>query len=160
MKRYASSAAGLIAITAFASSAMAADIGVSIRVGDPGFYGQIDLGNVPQPRLIYERPVIIQAPPMAVRQQPIYLVVPPGHAKDWGKHCRHYNACGQSVYFVDNNWYSNVYVPEYSKQHGNGKGKNKNKDKGRDDDNRGQGRDGDDDRGNGNGHGKGKGKDK
>lgn len=142
MKRYAI-AAGLMAISACAAPAFAADIGVSIRIGEPGFYGQIDLGNVPQPRLIYERPIIIQAAPISVRPQPIYLHVPPGHAKNWGKHCGRYNACGQPVYFVDNNWYSNVYVPEYRKQHGGGKKQGK--------DNRG--RDGDDD----NGKGKGKG---
>ncbi len=132
-------------ISACASPVFAADVGVSIRIGDPGFYGQIDIGNVPQPRLIYEQPIIIQAVPVAVRPQPIYLHVPPGHAKNWGKHCARYNACGQPVYFVDNNWYGNVYVPEYRKQHGGGKKHGKDE----------RGRDGDDDNGNGKGKGKG-----
>ncbi len=145
-------AIGMVSITCAASQAAAADVAVSIRVGEPGFYGQIDLGNIVQPRLIYERPVIIQAPPVTVKPQPIYLHVPPGHAKDWAKHCRQYDACGRPVYFVDNNWYSNVYVPEYRKNHGKGKGRNDGE-RGE----RGNGRDGDDDRGNGNGNAKGKG---
>ena len=30
----------------------------------------------------------------------MYLHVPQGHAKNWCKYCRKYNACGQPVYFV------------------------------------------------------------
>jgi hypothetical protein len=48
-----------------------------------------------------------------VAPQPIYLHVPPDHAKDWRKHCREYNACAQPVYFVQDGWYENVYVPQY-----------------------------------------------
>ena len=48
---------------------------------------------------------------------PIYLRVPPGHAKNWRKHCHKYNACGERVYFVQDNWYSREYVPHYQKQH-------------------------------------------
>ena len=36
--------------------------------------------------------------------QPVYLYVPPGHQKNWAKHCAHYNACGQPVYFVKESW--------------------------------------------------------
>jgi len=45
----------------------------------------------------------------------MYLHVPRGHAKNWRKHCRQYGACGTPVYFVQDNWYNNVYVPEYRK---------------------------------------------
>ena len=83
-----------------AGSALAADVGVSVNIGQPGFYGRIDIGNVPQPQLIYSAPVIIQQVPVGVVRQPIYLRVPPGHEKKWNKHCRKYNACGQPVYFV------------------------------------------------------------
>jgi hypothetical protein len=37
------------------SAALAADVGVSVQVGELGFYGRIDIGNLPQPRLIYAR---------------------------------------------------------------------------------------------------------
>jgi hypothetical protein len=52
-----------------------------------------------------------------MNRQPIYLHVPPGHAKNWRKHCREYNACGERVYFVQNDWYEREYVPRYQKQH-------------------------------------------
>ena len=47
----------------------------------PGIYGRIDIGNAPPPPLIYAQPVIIQRPAVLVQQQPLYLHVPPGHAK-------------------------------------------------------------------------------
>ena len=120
-------------LTAAASAALAADVGVSISVGQPGFYGQIDIGNAPRPVLMYPQPVVIQ--PVHVVQpvpvQPLYLHVPPGHAKDWKKHCSKYNACSRPVYFVKDDWYNNVYVPHYEQEHGKGHGKNKNKGKGK-----------------------------
>ena len=42
---------------------------------------------------------MVVQPVAGVVVQPIYLHVPPGHAKNWRKHCAHYNACGQPVYF-------------------------------------------------------------
>ena len=109
MKRFLFAAA-LVTITA---PALAADVGVSVNVGQPGFYGRIDIGNYPQPQLIYPAPVMIQPMSMGMALQPIYLRVPPGHRKNWRKHCQRYGACGQSVYFVRDNWYNNVYVPSY-----------------------------------------------
>ena len=96
--------------------ASAADVGVSISIGQPGFYGRIDLGNLPPPPLVYPQPVVVQ--PAGPMQAPIYLRVPPGHAKHWRKHCREYNACGQRVYFVQDDWYNKVYVPHYREHAG------------------------------------------
>ena len=81
MKRYLIGTA----LATLASSALAADVGVSVSIGQPGFYGRIDLGNVPQPQLIYSAPVIIQQVPVGVVRQPVYLRVPPGHEKNWGQ---------------------------------------------------------------------------
>lgn len=94
-------------------SALAADVGVSVNIGQPGFYGRIDIGNVPQPQVIYATPIIIQPASVGYVRQPIYLRVPPGHEKRWDKHCYKYNACGQPVYFVQENWYRTEYVPVY-----------------------------------------------
>lgn len=105
-------AAALVAITA---PGFAADVGVSVTIGQPGFYGRIDIGDYPQPQVIYRRPVIIER--VVVEQPPIYLRVPPGHAKNWRKHCHEYNACGERVYFVQNNWYQREYVPRYQERH-------------------------------------------
>lgn len=97
------------ALAVLGTSVLAADVGVSVSIGQPGFYGRIDIGNVPQSQLIYTAPRIIQPMPHGVVHQPIYLRVPPGHAKKWDKHCHRYNACGQPVYFVQESWYQNQY---------------------------------------------------
>ena len=128
--------------------AFAADVGVSISIGQPGFYGRIDIGNAPQPEFVNPQPIVIQPVPRGRTVQPIYLRVPPGHQKNWSKHCREYNACGQPVYFVKDKWYNDVYAPHYNKQHGD-----------RRDDNRGRGR-GDDSRGKGHDRGQNKGHDR
>ncbi len=107
-----------VMIVLFAVSAQAADVGVSVSVGQPGFYGRIDIGNAPQPELIYAKPIVVRQAPAGVVYQPIYLHVPPGHEKKWSKHCSKYNACNRPVYFVHDKWYNDVYVPHYQAQHG------------------------------------------
>jgi hypothetical protein len=109
-----------------AGPVIAGDIGVSINIGEPGFYGQIEIGNFPQPQLIYSQPVVIQRAPEFVSAPPIYLHVPPGHEKHWSKHCAQYNACGRPVYFVRDDWYNREYVPRY--QHGGGHSQGEGKD--------------------------------
>lgn len=141
-------AASLLALTA---TAMASDVGVSVNIGQPGFYGQIDIGRFPQPRVVYAQPVIVERPVHYVEQQPIYLRVPPGHAKRWSKHCREYNACGQRVLFVQDSWYANEYAPRYRQQHGDHHDRGDRHDR----DDRGDRHD--NGRGNGNGHGRGHG---
>lgn len=111
------------ALVLVAAPALAADVGVSISIGQPGFYGQIDIGGYPAPRVIYREPRTLYR--SALHRAPVYLHVPPGHAKNWRKHCRQYNACGERVYFVQNNWYTGEYVPHYQKRHsdrGDGRG--------------------------------------
>lgn len=136
---------------------------VAVSIGQPGFYGQIVLGDpYPAPQVVYAQPVIIQQPPVAIVQQPIYLRVPPGQMKKWSRYCGHYGACGRQVYFVQDAWYENVYAPRYvsySHDHGDYRGD-------RDDhrhehfDNKGRGpKHGDRGPGNGKGRGNGKGKD-
>ena len=102
--------------------AHAADIGVSVSVGQPGFYGRIDIGDYPQPALIYPGPIVIQRS-VGVVYEPIYLHVPPGQAKQWGHYCGNYNACGRPVYFVQDRWYNDVYVPHYHEHHAEGYGR-------------------------------------
>lgn len=105
--------AALIAVAAPAS----AQIGVSVHIGEPDYYGHLDLGDYPRPRLIYAEPLVIER--VRVRE-PVYLHVPPGHAKNWRKHCKHYDACARPVYFVDDRWYRDEYVPRYRERHGKG----------------------------------------
>ncbi len=131
------------ALAALAAPALAADVGVSVSIGQPGFYGQIDIGNYPRPQVIYAEPMVIQPVPVGVVRQPLYLRVPPGHAKHWDKHCHEYGACARPVYFVQERWYNDVYAP---RQRGAQAVY-------REDARRG---DWDDDRGRGRGHGRGK----
>lgn len=111
MKRFLIAAS----IACFAAPASAADVGVSITVGEPGFYGHVDIGDYPAPRFIYAEPVIVEH--VHVPPHPVYLHVPPGHAKHWRKHCHEYDACNQRVYFIAHDWYEEIYVPEYHKRH-------------------------------------------
>ena len=109
----------VLAAVLAAPAAMAADVGVSVTLGQPGFFGRIDLGNVPQPpQVVLAQPVIIQQPYQGVAAAPIYLRVPPEHQRHWRRYCGRYNACGVPVYFVQDAWYQNVYVPHYSEWHG------------------------------------------
>lgn len=95
---------------------LAADVGVSVSIGQPGFYGRLDVDDYPPPQVIYRQPRYIERE--AYERPPIYLRVPPGHAKHWRKNCHKYNACGERVYFVKDNWYQHEYVPTYQKRHG------------------------------------------
>ena len=86
----------------------------------PGVYGQVAIGNGPPPPVVYAQPVIAQPSPVIVGAapvEPIYLHVPPGHAKNWHKHCHEYHACERPVYFVKSAEYQPGYQPEH---HGHG----------------------------------------
>ena len=145
MKKIA--AVALVTLACVSGSLFAqTSVGVSIGINQPGVYGRIDIGNYPPPVLVYPQPVIIAPAPVVVQRQPIYLYVPPGHQKKWGKHCARYNACGQPVYFVQEQWVRERYQQEHPQwrgerhddsdydgnKHGNKHGK-KGKNKGGDD---------------------------
>ncbi len=117
--KYFQVAAALASVTMALNSTpvFAADVGVSVSVGQPGFYGQIDIGDFPRPVLIYREPRLIEHGHRDYA--PIYMRVPPGHAKHWDKHCHDYNACGRRVYFVQDDWYNREYVPRYQQRHQN-----------------------------------------
>lgn len=132
MKRILIAAA--VAAASFVSPAYAADVGVSINIGQPGFYGRLDIGGYPPPRVIYSRPRVMEY--VAVERPPIYLRVPPRHIRHWGRHCREYGACGERVYFVRDDWYSRDYAPRYRERHG---GYDRHGDGYRDNDRRGRG---------------------
>lgn len=160
----------LCAALASASFPALAQTNVSINIGQPGFYGRIDIGdfrNYGPPPVYVAQPVIIERHYRA-RAEPVYLRVPPGHRKNWRKHCRKYGACGQPVLFVQDRWYSDVYAPRYREVHYreryDDRGGRHDDRRDRHDD-RGHGRDHDrghgkgHDKGHGNGHGKGRGHD-
>lgn len=91
-----------------AGHALAQEVRVTIS-GEvaPGVYGRVDIGSGPRPPLVNPQPVVVVR--QARAPAPIYLHVPPGHAKNWAKHCKKYDACSRPVYFVK----SAEYEPGY-----------------------------------------------
>jgi hypothetical protein len=102
-------ASGVMTFPAWADS-------VSVSVGEPGFYGRLDIGGYPQPQVIYAQPVVVEQD-VPMDQPPIYLRVPPQQTRNWGHYCHRYNACGQRVMFVRDDWYRRQYAPNYRQQH-------------------------------------------
>ena len=124
----------LASLHAYAGSAII-NLSVSGEIS-PGVYGQVQFGNAPPPPVLFAQPVVIA--PQPVMGVPLYLHVPPGHAKKWAKHCHKYNACNQPVYFVK----SAEYEPDYGKRKDR-----KHRGEGHDDDDRGGSHRGDEGRG-------------
>ncbi len=126
MSLYKSSAHWALAgflVGACALSWAQTDVNVSVGgIIKPGVYGRVEVGTRPPPQVIYPQPVIITQPvvvaqqPVIVQQQPIYMHVPPGHAKKWSKHCYKYNACGQPVYFVKNEYQAHNDEKDHGKR--------------------------------------------
>ncbi len=97
-----------------ALSGRAGDLGINVILSGqvaPGVYGQVRIGNTSPPPLVYAQPMLIE--PQAAPPPPVYLHVPPGHAKNWRKHCHEYNACNRPVYFIR----SAEYEPDYARRH-------------------------------------------
>jgi hypothetical protein len=107
----------LAALAAFSGAAVAGDLALSISVGQPGFFGQLDFGAPPPPpALIFPQPIVV------VRDRgyaggPVYLHVPPGYERHWARYCAQYGACGRPVYFVRDEWYQREYVPRYQERY-------------------------------------------
>lgn len=107
----------VLALALFGSMiATPASAGVTINIGQPGFYGRLDIGGFPPPALLYPQPTVIYQPPAVM--EPLYLRVPPWHARHWRSYCQRYGACGVPVYFVRDDWYEQRYVPLYRERYG------------------------------------------
>jgi hypothetical protein len=104
------------AVFVITTAVAATNVGVSVSIGQPNFYGQIDIVDFPQPQVVFAQPMIIHRGP--ANRPPLYLHVPPDHAKHWSQHCRAYNACSERVFFVQDDWYEHEYVPRYQERHG------------------------------------------
>lgn len=119
-------------LLAGSGACVAGDLNIHVMLSGevaPGVYGQVQLGSEPRPPLVYAQPMLIE--PQVVQPAPVYLHVPPGHAKNWRKHCHEYNACNRPVYFVR----SAEYEPDYGRgHHGDGHGHDHDHDHGHDHD--------------------------
>lgn len=138
----------LLVTILLAGSAASQAGGLSVNVllsGEvvPGLYGQVNIGSAPPPPVVYAQPMLVEAQPAEL--PPIYLHVPPDHARNWRMHCREYNACNRPVYFVR----SREYDPEYQRyyadhEHEREMERQRWQERGRDhDEGRGHGHDGD-----------------
>jgi hypothetical protein len=99
-----------------AASQIAAADGIDTRAASnsqatPGVYGRVDVVSKQNPPLVYEQAMFIERPDTAGRVEPLYLHVPPEHAKNWKKYCAQYQACKQPVYFVKSAEYEPGYEP-------------------------------------------------
>lgn len=106
---------GFVSVAALtgAHASYAGDLGIHIILSGqvaPGVYGQVQIGNEAPPPLVYAQPMLIE--PQEVAPPPVYLHVPPGHARNWRRYCRAYNACNRPVYFVR----SAEYAPDYERR--------------------------------------------
>jgi hypothetical protein len=104
-----------------AGSQIAAADGIGTRAAasapaTPGVYGRLDVDSKQNPPLVFEHAMFIEAPETAGKVAPLYLHVPPEHAKNWKKHCAKYQACKQPVYFVKSAEYEPGYDPKAAKQ--------------------------------------------
>ena len=103
----------LIAVTLAALAVAPAfaqpSVGVTIGIHQPGAYGRINIGDIPQQALVLPQPVIIVAPRPRAPREPVYLYVPPAQQQNWSRYCRNYGACGQPVYFVQDRWVRERY---------------------------------------------------
>lgn len=108
----------ILAAAIFAGAVLpaTAQTNVSVSIGQPGFYGRIDIGDYAAPPVLVAQPVIIERHVRYVAE-PIYVRVPSGHRRNWSRYCHRYEACDRPVYFVRDDWYVNEYAPRYRERH-------------------------------------------
>lgn len=102
-----------LAAVACGATVASADVDISVALrGEiaPGVYGRVDIGGRPPPPLVYAQPVVIEPAAAVVEAEPVYLHVPPEHARAWRLHCHEYHACNRRVYFVRSEEYEPGYV--------------------------------------------------
>lgn len=93
-----------------------AQTSLNLQLGQPGYYGQISIGNLAPPPVYGRGPVIVKPSKESDRWrqtslQPIYLRVPLNQSRNWSRYCSLYRACNVPVQFVRDDWYRNVYAP-------------------------------------------------
>ena len=130
----------LLAAGAVGSAMAQPSVGISIGINQPGVYGRINIGELPGAALVLPQPVVVAPPAVVVPRRPIYLYVPPEHQRDWRRYCGRYGACGQPVYFVQEDWVRDRYSQEHPgwdrgrghDEHGRGHEREGDRDHGRD----------------------------
>jgi hypothetical protein len=104
--------ATIVAVTASPFAVAADPVATISEPVKPGVYGRLAMVSKATPALVYEQPMFIEPPAVAGKIEPVYLHVPPEHAKNWKKYCSKYKACDHPVFFVK----SAEYEPGYKEQ--------------------------------------------
>lgn len=103
-KRHAQALCASVAVLTAGASAQSADGFRNVTAGGllrHGVYGRIEVQRPDAaPPLIHDKPVIVRRHIGAVAEAPLYLYVPPGQVRQWGRHCAKWNACDRPVLFV------------------------------------------------------------
>ena len=102
-----------LAAGAVGSAVAQANVSVSIGINQPGVYGRVNIGAIPQPALVLQEPVVIQQRAYVREAPPVYIYVPPAQQQNWRAYCGRYSACGQPVYFVRDDWVRERYESEH-----------------------------------------------
>jgi len=102
-------------LAAVTAAVLAADNQGHASIGQPDYNGRLYFGDYVHPVVINRYPITIEH--VSTNRPPVYLHVPTGQTKDWRRHCREYNACGERVYTAQDNWYNRDYVPRYQEAH-------------------------------------------
>lgn len=93
-----------------------AEVSVSVTLGEPEYYGRIELDEgYYRPRLVNDRPVVLDQ--RYRNMAPIYVRAPRDQHSDWRQHCAKYDACERPVFFVRDEWYTQIYAPRYRQLH-------------------------------------------
>jgi hypothetical protein len=90
-----------------------AQVNFNFSIGDPDYNGQIYFDNDQQPLVMNATPIIAYPDQADIYAAPIYLRVPLYYYQNWQQYCGMYSACYVPVYFVQDNWYQQYYVPWY-----------------------------------------------
>jgi len=105
--------AAILVLSAVSSAYAGGNIGIQLGISGevaPGVYGNVIIGDR-HPNYVYPEPIIIHET-REVRE-PIYLHVPPAHARHWDRYCEQYRACDRRVYFVRSSEYRDFRDERY-----------------------------------------------
>ncbi len=86
-----------------------------VVIGDPGYYGVLPPLTGYTPQVWNANPIVALGAAIAGLAA-LYLNVPDYQRNNWRFYCSRYNACNRPVYFVRDNWYRDVYAPQYKKR--------------------------------------------
>jgi len=121
MNVFCKMAVAAFVVATIAPVAEAADKDAIVTINGPvtpGIYGRVAMASTAtaaattvKPPLVYSQAMLVDAPSATGAVEPVYLHVPPDHAKNWKKYCAKYDACNKPVFFIKSAEYEPGYQP-------------------------------------------------